>query len=118
MALAPVARNGTSVHKRHGGSLKHRHRHHHRRQYWNGQRVLLSAQPTEGGSRILFITGNLVAPLAKKVKSGFAAHWRHIHHEIPVPHDLTSAPLNIYRYRDSLYSVDLITAALSLDFFT
>ncbi len=39
-----------------------------------------------------------------------------------MPHDLTSAPqtdpLNIYRYRDSLYAVDLITAALSLDFFT
>ncbi|WP_395749298.1 methyltransferase [Prosthecobacter sp.] len=37
-------------------------------------------------------------------------------------HDLTSAPatdpLNIYRYRDCLYAVDLITAALSLDFFT
>jgi hypothetical protein len=39
-----------------------------------------------------------------------------------MPHDLTSAPqtdpLNIYRYRDSLYAVDLITAALSIDFFT
>ena len=39
-----------------------------------------------------------------------------------MPNDLTSAPqtdpLNIYRYRDSLYAVDLITAALSLDFFT
>lgn len=38
-----------------------------------------------------------------------------------MPHDLTSAPktdpLNIYRYRDSLYAVDLITAALSFDFF-
>ena len=37
-------------------------------------------------------------------------------------HDLTSAPatdpLNIYRYRDCLYAADLITAALSLDFFT
>ncbi len=37
-------------------------------------------------------------------------------------HDLTSAPdtnpLNIYRYRDSLYAVDLITAALSIGFFT
>jgi precorrin-6B methylase 2 len=37
-------------------------------------------------------------------------------------HDLTSAPatdpLNIYRYRDCLYAVDLITAALSVDFFT
>lgn len=36
--------------------------------------------------------------------------------------DLTAAPANdplsIYRYRDSLYAVDLITAALSLDFFT
>ncbi|MEN3940348.1 methyltransferase [Prosthecobacter sp. SYSU 5D2] len=27
-------------------------------------------------------------------------------------------PLSIYRYRDGLYAVDLITAALSLDFFT
>lgn len=39
-----------------------------------------------------------------------------------MPHDLTSAPktdpLSIYRYRDSLYAVDLITAALSFDFFT
>jgi acetylserotonin N-methyltransferase len=39
-----------------------------------------------------------------------------------MPHDLTSTPktdpLKIYRYRDSLYAVDLITAALSLDFFT
>lgn len=39
-----------------------------------------------------------------------------------MPHDLTSAPqtdpLNIYRYRDSLYAVDLITAALGFDFFT
>lgn len=37
-------------------------------------------------------------------------------------HDLTADPrtdpLNIYRYRDSLYAVDLISAALSLDFFT
>ena len=37
-------------------------------------------------------------------------------------HSLTKAPqtdpLHIYRYRDSLYAVDLITAALSLDFFT
>lgn len=36
--------------------------------------------------------------------------------------DLTAAPqtdpLAIYRYRDSLYAVDLIAAALSLDFFT
>lgn len=36
--------------------------------------------------------------------------------------DLTAAPhtdpLKIYRYRDSLYAVDLISAALSLDFFT
>ena len=36
--------------------------------------------------------------------------------------DLTAAPANdplsIYRYRDSLYAVDMITAALSLDFFT
>jgi hypothetical protein len=36
--------------------------------------------------------------------------------------DLTAAPthdpLRIYRYRDSLYAVDLITAALSIDFFT
>ncbi len=39
-----------------------------------------------------------------------------------MPHDLTTAPatdpLNIYRYRDSLYAVDLITAALSIDFFS
>lgn len=39
-----------------------------------------------------------------------------------MPHDLTSAPqtdpLNIYHYRDSLYAVDLISAALSFDFFT
>ena len=39
-----------------------------------------------------------------------------------MPHDLTSAPqtdpLNIYRYRDSLYAVDMITAALGFDFFT
>jgi acetylserotonin N-methyltransferase len=39
-----------------------------------------------------------------------------------MPHDLTSAPqtdpLNIYRYRDSLYAVDLISAARSIDFFT
>jgi predicted O-methyltransferase YrrM len=39
-----------------------------------------------------------------------------------MPHMLTDAPksnpLNIYRYRDGLYAVDLITAALSLDFFT
>jgi beta-lactamase regulating signal transducer with metallopeptidase domain len=33
---------------------------------WDGQTVLLSAQPTEGVSRILFITGNLVAPPDKK----------------------------------------------------
>lgn len=33
---------------------------------WDGQTVLLSAQPTEGVSRVLFITGQLVAPLAKK----------------------------------------------------
>ena len=36
--------------------------------------------------------------------------------------DLTAAPqtdpLAIYRYRDSLYAVDLIAAALGLDFFT
>jgi acetylserotonin N-methyltransferase len=36
--------------------------------------------------------------------------------------DLTAAPqtdpLAIYRYRDSLYAVDLVAAALSLDFFT
>ena len=36
--------------------------------------------------------------------------------------DLTASPstdpLSIYRYRDGLYAVDLITAALSLDFFT
>ncbi len=36
--------------------------------------------------------------------------------------DLTAAPatdpLSIYRYRDGLYAVDLVTAALSLDFFT
>ncbi len=40
----------------------------------------------------------------------------------PMFHPLTAAPnsdpLHIYRYRDSLYAVDLITAALSLDFFT
>jgi acetylserotonin N-methyltransferase len=39
-----------------------------------------------------------------------------------MPNQLTDAPnsnpLNIYRYRDGLYAVDLITAALSLDFFT
>lgn len=39
-----------------------------------------------------------------------------------MPHDLTSVPqtdpLNIYHYRDSLYAVDLISAALSFDFFT
>jgi hypothetical protein len=33
---------------------------------WDGQTVLLSAQSTEVLSRILFITGQLVAPLAKK----------------------------------------------------
>jgi len=36
--------------------------------------------------------------------------------------DLTAAPatdpLNIYRYRDGLYAVDLVTAALSVDFFS
>ncbi|WP_208300254.1 methyltransferase [Prosthecobacter fusiformis] len=36
--------------------------------------------------------------------------------------DLTASPvtdpLSIYRYRDGLYAVDLVTAALSLDFFT
>ncbi len=36
--------------------------------------------------------------------------------------DLTAAPasdpLSLYRYRDGLYAVDLLTAALSLDFFT
>lgn len=39
-----------------------------------------------------------------------------------MPHDLTSAPvtdpLSIYRYRDCLYGADMVTAALSVDFFT
>lgn len=39
-----------------------------------------------------------------------------------MPHDLTAAPatdpLGLYRYRDGLYAVDLVTAALGLDFFT
>ena len=33
---------------------------------WDGQTVVLGSQPSEGISRLLFITGNLVAPLAKK----------------------------------------------------
>lgn len=33
---------------------------------WDGQTVLLSAQPTEEATCILFITGTLVAPLAEK----------------------------------------------------
>ncbi|OYW69319.1 MAG: hypothetical protein B7Z21_01465 [Verrucomicrobiales bacterium 32-60-5] len=39
-----------------------------------------------------------------------------------MPHDLTSAPAtdptSIYRYRDCLYGADMVTAALSVDFFT
>lgn len=41
---------------------------------------------------------------------------------VPFMTDLTASPstdpLSIYRYRDGLYAVDLVTAALSLDFFT
>ena len=33
---------------------------------WNGQTLVLGAQPSEGISRLLFITGQLVSPLAKK----------------------------------------------------
>ncbi|MFO1437901.1 MAG: M56 family metallopeptidase [Verrucomicrobiaceae bacterium] len=33
---------------------------------WDGQTVVLGSQPSEGISRLLFITGNLVVPLAKK----------------------------------------------------
>jgi predicted O-methyltransferase YrrM len=41
---------------------------------------------------------------------------------VPFMTDLTASPttdpLGIYRYRDGLYAVDLVTAALSLDFFS
>lgn len=41
---------------------------------------------------------------------------------VPFMTDLTAAPatdpLSLYRYRDGLYAVDLVTAALGLDFFT
>jgi len=33
---------------------------------WDGQTVVLGSQPSEGVSRILFITGHIIAPLAKK----------------------------------------------------
>jgi hypothetical protein len=33
---------------------------------WDGQTVVLGSQASEGVSRFLFITGNLIAPLAKK----------------------------------------------------
>jgi hypothetical protein len=49
--------------------------------------------------------------------------WRlYAAHRFTLPRKLTDSPnsssLNIYRYRDGLYAVDLITAALSLIFFT
>jgi hypothetical protein len=33
---------------------------------WDGQTVVLGSQPSEGVSRLLFITGSLIAPVAKK----------------------------------------------------
>jgi hypothetical protein len=33
---------------------------------WDGQTVVLGSQASEGVSRFLFITSNLIAPLAKK----------------------------------------------------